>query len=39
MYYPVKRINKKPVSSFKNDTWLLVLEAEKANLIKVDIMF
>lgn len=39
MYYPVKRIKKKPVASFKNDLWMLVTEAENANLIKVDITF
>lgn len=39
LYYPVKRIDKKPASSFKNDLWTLVMEAEKSNLIKVSIMY
>jgi hypothetical protein len=28
-FFPVKRIVKKPVTSFKGDLWLLLLEAEK----------
>lgn len=39
MYYPVKRIEKKSVSSFKSDLWTLVTEAEKNNLIKVHIIY
>ena len=39
MYYPVKRLTKKPISSFKNDLWILIIEAEKNNLIKVNILY
>lgn len=38
-FYPVKRIVKKPVTSFKGDLWLLLLEAEKEGLIKVELFF
>lgn len=38
-FYPIKRIVKKPVTTFKGDMWLLMLEAEKDGLMKIDLCF
>ena len=35
----MKRIVKKPVTTFRGDMWLLMLEAEKDGLLKIDLCF
>lgn len=38
-FFPVKRIHQKPVTSFRGDMWLLLLEAEKDGLLKIELCF
>ena len=38
-YFPVKRIKEKPISTLKREAWILAKEAEKLDLIKIDLKF
>ena len=39
LYFPVKRIKEKPISTLKRDIWVLAMNAEKLGLIRVDLKF
>jgi hypothetical protein len=39
IYFPVKRIKEKPVSTLKREVWILALQAEKKDLIKIELKF
>ena len=38
-YFPVKRIKEKPVASLRKEVWILATEAEKLNLITIELKF
>lgn len=38
-YFPVKRINAKPLSTLKRELWILALQAKKHDLINLELMF
>ena len=39
IFFPVKRIKEKPVSSLKREVWILAKQAEKMGHIKINLKF
>lgn len=39
IYYPVKRIKDKPVSTLKREVWILAQQAHKLGLITIELRF
>jgi transcriptional accessory protein Tex/SPT6 len=35
VFFPIKRIKEKPITTLKREMWILALEAEKKDLVKI----